>query len=146
MSLPGRAQVASYNGRRYAQTPVESLSRGKGYSSNNRDSKVQKCMITFIQGQVLCLSTRRSLRDNFVLRGDLRGIVKHSPEHSWWKKELPRVTMEGRSSTRWSFTTLEPASGPARVLSWASSYRSPIAMGNTATPAVLKEQERVRGQ
>lgn len=63
-----------------------------------------------------------------------------------WKKELPRVAMVERSSICWSFTTLELAPGPAKILSWASSYRSPTPMGNTATPKLAKQQERVYGQ
>lgn len=77
-----------------------------------------------------------------VLRG-IRKTCQDSPEHSLWKKELPRATMVGRSSIRWSCTTLELAPGPAKILSWAKSYPSPIPMGNTATPRVTEEQERV---
>jgi hypothetical protein len=43
--------------------------------------------------------------------------IGNSPEQSLWRKELPSVTMVGRSSTRWSFTTLELAAGPAKILS-----------------------------
>lgn len=80
------------------------------------------------------------------MRTEKGNISEDSPEHSLWKKELPRVAMVERSSTCWSFTTLELAPGPAKILSWASSYRSPTPTGNTATPTLARQQERVYGQ
>ena len=74
------------------------------------------------------------------LRG-LRKVLQYSPEHSLRRKELPSRTVE-RSSIRWSFTRLELAPEPAKILSWASSYRSPIPMGNTPTPRVSRERRR----
>lgn len=114
----------------------------------SRDLTILVYITIFLLGQILCMGALRSLEWVLLFLFFEEGgkILQDSPEHSLWRKELPRVTITGRSSIRWRCTTLELASGPAKALSWATSYRSPIPMGNTVTPRVSRGTRKGRCQ